>query len=44
MKASDLLAACLKREGIETIYGVPGEENADFMLSLEAAKLDFVLT
>ena len=31
MKASNLLVKCLEEEGIEYIFGVPGEENADFM-------------
>jgi len=45
MKASDLLVRCLEREGIEYIFGVPGEENADFMMSLEkSAQIRFVLT
>lgn len=45
MKASDLFVRCLEAEGIEYIFGVPGEENADFMLSLEASsKIRFVLT
>ncbi len=45
MKASDLLVKCLEEEGIEYIFGVPGEENADFMLSLEESKqITFVLT
>jgi len=35
MKASDLFVRCLEKEGIETIFGVPGEENADFLISLE---------
>jgi glyoxylate carboligase len=35
MKASDLFVRCLETEGIEYIFGVPGEENADFMMSLE---------
>ena len=35
MKAADLFVKCLEEEGIEYIFGVPGEENADFMLSLE---------
>ncbi len=44
MKASDLFVQCLEREGIEYIFGVPGEENADFMLSLEASEqIRFVL-
>ncbi len=45
MKASDLLVECLEEEGIEYIFGVPGEENADFMMSLEkSSKIKFVLT
>lgn len=44
MKASDLFVKCLEEEGIEYIFGVPGEENADFMLSLEdSEKIRFVL-
>ena len=35
MKASDLFVRCLENEGIEFIFGVPGEENADFVMSLE---------
>jgi len=45
MKASDLLVKCLETEGIEYIFGVPGEENADFMISLEqSGRIRFVLT
>ena len=45
MKASDLLVRCLEDEGIEYVFGVPGEENADFVISLEQSdKIDFVLT
>jgi len=45
VKASDLLVRCLEEEGIEYVFGVPGEENADFMMSLEASKkIRFVLT
>jgi len=45
MKASDLLVKCLEEEGIEYIFGVPGEENADFMMSLENTdKIRFILT
>jgi acetolactate synthase-1/2/3 large subunit len=45
MKASDLLVQCLENEGIEHAFGVPGEENADFMMSLAASeKIQFVLT
>ena len=45
MKASDLLVRCLEEEGIRYIFGVPGEENADFMMSLEQSdSIEFVLT
>ena len=45
MKASDLFVRCLEEEGIEYIFGVPGEENADFMMSLEkSTKIRFILT
>lgn len=45
MKASDLFVRCLEEEGIHYIFGVPGEENADFMMSLEKSdKIRFVLT
>jgi len=44
MKASDLFVKCLEEENIEYIFGVPGEENADFMMSLEKSeKIRFVL-
>ncbi|MDX8388586.1 MAG: acetolactate synthase large subunit [Ghiorsea sp.] len=45
MNASELFVACLEEEGIEYIFGVPGEENADFMMALEqSTKIRFVLT
>ncbi len=45
MKASDLFVECLEAEGIEYIFGVPGEENADFVISLEqSTQIKFVLT
>ncbi|MDT8403847.1 acetolactate synthase large subunit [Sulfuriflexus sp.] len=45
MKASDLFVKCLETEGIEYIFGVPGEENADFMISLEKSEqIKFILT
>ena len=44
MKASDLFVKCLEAEGVKQIFGVPGEENADFMISLEDSPIEFVLT
>ncbi len=43
--AADLLVNCLEAEGIEYIFGVPGEENAHFMVALEKSKsIKFILT
>ena len=45
MKASDLFVKCLESEGIKYVFGVPGEENADFMMSLEQSEqVQFILT
>jgi acetolactate synthase-1/2/3 large subunit len=43
-KASDLFVRCLEAEGVKRIYGVPGEENAHLMLSLERSSIEFALT
>ena len=43
MKASDLFVRCLEAEGVERIFGIPGEENADLMISLMDSKIEFVL-
>jgi acetolactate synthase-1/2/3 large subunit len=43
MKASDLFVRCLEAEGVERIFGVPGEENADLMISLIDSRIEFVL-
>ncbi len=43
MKASDLFVRALEAEGVTHIFGVPGEENADLMMSLEDSPITFVL-
>ncbi len=43
MKASDLFVKCLETEGVERIFGLPGEENADLMISLMDSPIEFVL-
>ena len=44
MKSSDLFIKCLEEEGVTRIFGLPGEENADFMLSLKKSKkIKFIL-
>ena len=44
MKASDLLVKCLENEGVEYVFGVPGEENLDFLDSLSRSSIKLVLT
>lgn len=44
VKVSDLMVRCLENEKITHIFGVPGEENADFMMSLRGSSIEFVLT
>ena len=43
MKASDLFVRCLESEGVDRIFGVPGEENADVMISLNDSDIKFIL-
>jgi acetolactate synthase I/II/III large subunit len=44
-KASDLFIACLEDEGVEYIFGVPGEENLDFLDSLSrSTQIKLILT
>ncbi|MCZ6528806.1 MAG: acetolactate synthase large subunit [Chloroflexi bacterium] len=43
MKASALFVRCLENEAVERIFGLPGEENADLMMSLKNSSIDFVL-
>jgi acetolactate synthase-1/2/3 large subunit len=43
-KGSDLLVAALENEGVERIFGVPGEENLDVVESLRQSKIQLVLT
>lgn len=44
MKASDLLIRCLENEGVEYLFGLPGEENLDVMDSLLNSRVRFVAT
>ena len=34
MKASDLFVKALENEGVEYIFGIPGEESLDFLDSM----------
>ena len=42
MKASDLFLRCLEAEGVEYLFGLPGEENADVMISLLDSPIEFI--
>ena len=44
MKNAELFIRCLENEGIERIYGIPGEENLDVMDALLDSKLEFITT
>ncbi len=44
MKASDLFVRCLENEGVEYIFGIPGEENLDVMDSMIGSKIKFITT
>ncbi|MGK0176264.1 MAG: acetolactate synthase-1/2/3 large subunit [Lentimonas sp.] len=45
MKTSDLFIKALEHEGVEYIFGVPGEENLDFLESLRTSKsIKLILT
>ena len=44
MKASDLFVQALEAEGVEYIFGIPGEENLDFLESLSTSRIKLVLT
>jgi acetolactate synthase-1/2/3 large subunit len=44
MKAAELFVKCLENEGVEFIFGIPGEENIDIMDALLESKIKFVTT
>ncbi len=44
MKVSDLFVRCLENEGVQTIFGIPGEENIDLMDALLQSDIRFITT
>ena len=45
LKGSDLFVKALEEEGVEYIFGIPGEENLDFLDSLSRSKkIKLILT
>ena len=44
MRAAELLVKCLEHEGVEYIFGVPGEENIDVLDALLDSPIEFIVT
>jgi acetolactate synthase I/II/III large subunit len=44
LKGSDLFVAALENEGVDRVFGVPGEENLDLLESLRTSSIELVLT
>src|ERR1700744_1449792 len=44
MKGSELLVAALENEGVDRIFGVPGEENLAVLESLRRSSIELVVT
>ncbi len=42
MKAAELFIRCLENEGVECIFGIPGEENLEFMDALLDSSIRFI--
>jgi acetolactate synthase I/II/III large subunit len=44
MKASDLFVRALEAEGVEYVFGIPGEENLDLLESMRHSRINLVVT
>lgn len=44
MNGAELLVQCLENEGVEIIFGIPGEENLVFLEALRHSKIRLILT
>ncbi len=44
MKVAELFVNCLENEGVEYIFGVPGEENVDILDALLESPIRFITT
>src|SRR4029434_3146578 len=43
-KGSDLFIAALENEGVDRIFGIPGEENLDVVESIRQSSIQLILT
>lgn len=44
MNGAELLVRCLENEGVDTIFGIPGEENLAFLEALRNSSIRLILT
>jgi len=44
MNASELFVGCLSSEGVECIFGLPGEENLAFLEAVRKSDIKFITT
>jgi acetolactate synthase I/II/III large subunit len=44
VKAAELFIRCLENEGVEAIFGIPGEENVDILDALLDSRIRFIST
>lgn len=44
MKAADLFVRALEKEGVEYIFGIPGEENLDLLESIRKSSIKLIIT
>ena len=44
LKGSDLFVAALENEGVDRIFGIPGEENLDIVESIRRSSIQLILT
>ena len=44
MKASELFVKALEAEGVQYVFGIPGEENLDLLESLRTSSIKLILT
>lgn len=40
--AAEMLVRCLENEGVEMIFGIPGEENLDVLVALQKSSIRFI--
>ena len=44
MNGAELLVSALENEGVEQVFGIPGEENLDIVEALRHSRIKLILT